>query len=56
MKIWMLAAHSVDDATAKASTGRTLGEWYALLDASGGPDLGVALGTFTRRRRFASRE
>lgn len=40
MKISLLAAHSVDDATAKAATGRTLGEWYALLDANGGPEQG----------------
>lgn len=40
MKISLLAAHSVDDDTAKAQTGRSLGEWYALLDASGGADQG----------------
>lgn len=40
MKISLLAAQTVDDASAKAATGRTLGEWYALLNTSGGPDQG----------------
>lgn len=40
MKISLRADYPLDDATAKAATGRTLSEWYALLDASGGPEQG----------------
>lgn len=40
MKIERRTEHALDDATAKAQTGRSLGEWYALLDANGGPDQG----------------
>ncbi len=40
MKIELRADKSIDDATAKADTGRTLSEWFALLDAAGGPALG----------------
>lgn len=40
MKIKLESDRPVDDATAKAETGRTLGEWFALLDARGGPAKG----------------
>lgn len=40
MKIDLRADHASDEASAKAATGRSLGEWFALLDARGGPGLG----------------
>jgi uncharacterized protein YndB with AHSA1/START domain len=40
MRIELRADKSVDDATCKADTGRNLQEWFALLDAFGGPGKG----------------
>lgn len=40
MKIELRAEKQVDDATAKADTGKTLSEWFKLLDAFGGPPKG----------------
>lgn len=40
MKIELRAEHATDEASAKAATGRSLGEWFGLLDARGGPGLG----------------
>lgn len=40
MKIEIKADQPSDDAAAKKATGRTLPEWYALLDAAGGPARG----------------
>jgi uncharacterized protein YndB with AHSA1/START domain len=40
MKIDPRSDHATDEASAKAATGRTLGEWFALLDAFGGPGKG----------------
>jgi uncharacterized protein YndB with AHSA1/START domain len=40
MKIELRAEHASDEASARAATGRSLGEWFALLDARGGPGLG----------------
>lgn len=37
MKIELRSDKPLDDASAKADTGRTLAEWFALLDAFGGP-------------------
>ena len=36
MKIDARSDHPTDEASAKAATGRSLGEWFALLDAFGG--------------------
>ena len=40
MKIALQAEKPQDDASAKEDTGRTLPEWFALIDALGGVDLG----------------
>jgi uncharacterized protein YndB with AHSA1/START domain len=40
MKIDIRADQPSDEAAAKKATGRTLGEWFALLDAAGGPARG----------------
>ncbi|MFT3808235.1 SRPBCC family protein [Arenimonas sp.] len=40
MKIELRADHAVDDASAMAGTGRTLKQWFAELDAFGGPGKG----------------
>ena len=40
MKIDLAADHASDEKSAKAATGRSLGEWFALLDAFGGPGKG----------------
>lgn len=40
MKIELRADHTIDDATARRETGRTLGEWFAILDTFGGPAKG----------------
>ena len=40
MKIILAAEHATDEASARAATGRTLGEWFAYLDARGGPSPG----------------
>ncbi|MBV6457941.1 MAG: hypothetical protein HONBIEJF_01061 [Fimbriimonadaceae bacterium] len=40
MKVNIATAHSVDDATCKAATGKTLQEWWAYLDERGGPSQG----------------
>jgi uncharacterized protein YndB with AHSA1/START domain len=37
MKITLKSEHPTDEASAKSATGRTLGEWFAYLDARGGP-------------------
>ena len=36
MKIELRSDRSIDDATCKADTGRTMGEWFRLMDAHGG--------------------
>ena len=48
MKIDLKPEQAYDEASAKKATGRSLGEWFALLDAAGGPakgrrDLGALL-------------
>jgi uncharacterized protein YndB with AHSA1/START domain len=40
MQIELRSEHPVDDPHARAATGRTLGEWFAILDAFGGPARG----------------
>lgn len=40
MKIDLVSDKTIDDAGAKAGTGRTLKQWFALLDAFGGPGKG----------------
>ncbi|OGT58415.1 MAG: hypothetical protein A3E01_19500 [Gammaproteobacteria bacterium RIFCSPHIGHO2_12_FULL_63_22] len=40
MKIELRAEKKVDDATAKADTGKTLSEWFKVLDSFGGPAKG----------------
>lgn len=40
MKIELRSDQPLDDASAQAATGRSLGEWFALLDAFGGPGKG----------------
>jgi hypothetical protein len=40
MKIEIKADQPSDEAAAKKATGRTLGEWFQLLDAAGGPGRG----------------
>lgn len=40
MKIELRAEKSVDDTTIKADTGKTLSEWFKVLDAFGGPAKG----------------
>lgn len=40
MKVESKAAQPVEDAVAKAATGRTMQEWYALIDDAGGTTLG----------------
>jgi len=40
MKVDAKPAHAVEDSTAKAATGRSMKEWYALLDDAGGTTLG----------------
>lgn len=37
MKITLAQEHPTDEASAKAATGRSLGEWFSYLDARGGP-------------------
>ncbi len=40
MKIELRAEHAHDDAATKAATGRSLADWYRLLDGAGGPARG----------------
>lgn len=40
MQIELRADHSSDEASAKSATGKSLGEWFAMLDERGGPQLG----------------
>ncbi|MBD8526971.1 SRPBCC domain-containing protein [Pseudomarimonas arenosa] len=40
MKVVAKAEQAYDEATAKQATGRSLGEWFALLDQRGGPAAG----------------
>lgn len=40
MQIELRADHASDEASARVATGKSLGEWFALLDDHGGPELG----------------
>ncbi|MFO1494834.1 MAG: SRPBCC domain-containing protein [Lysobacterales bacterium] len=40
MKVVRKADHEVGEDTARTQTGKSLSEWFALIDAQGGPDLG----------------
>lgn len=40
MRIDWRADQGTDEAATRAATGKSMGEWFALLDAEGGPDLG----------------
>lgn len=52
MKITLKAEHAHDEASTRAATGRSLGEWFALLDERGGPSLGRrAIGDFLAGER-----